>query len=141
MPALPTTLDRNARMGIDVQFTAATMASFNAQMSVELSFDAGVEPLLQPEARGHLLYLAREAISNVLRHAQASSVKIEVARSEDRIVLSVVDDGLGFSMPSRPQRGRGLRNMAERARLVGGRLDVSTRKGRGTRLRVELPSC
>ena len=65
----------------------------------------------------HLLYLAREAISNVVRHAQASSVKIEVARSEDRIVLSVVDDGIGFSMPSRPQRGRGLRNMAERARL------------------------
>jgi PAS domain S-box-containing protein len=113
----------------------------NAKMAVELSFDVGVEPLLRPEARGHLLYLAREAISNVVRHAHARSVKIEVARSDDRIVLSVVDDGIGFSMPSRPLRGRGLRNMAERARLVGGRLDVSTRKGRGTRLKVELPSC
>jgi PAS domain S-box-containing protein len=113
----------------------------NANMAVELSFDEGVEPLLQPEARGHLLYLAREAISNVLRHAQATSVKIDVARSDNGIVLSLIDNGVGFSMPSRPQRGRGLRNMAERARLVGGRLDVSTQKGHGTRLTVELPSC
>jgi PAS domain S-box-containing protein len=111
----------------------------NAQIAVELNFDAAVEPLLRPEVRGHLLYLAREAISNVLRHAQASSVKIDVARSEQRLVLSVVDDGVGFDPPNRPQRGRGLRNMAERARLVGGRLDVSTREGGGTQLKVDLP--
>jgi NarL family two-component system sensor histidine kinase LiaS len=111
----------------------------NGDIAVELSFDPGVESLLQPEARGHLLYLAREATSNVLRHAQASSLKIDVARSEGRMMLSVVDDGIGFSMPNRPQRGRGLRNMAERARLVGGRLDVETGNGRGTRLTVDLP--
>jgi PAS domain S-box-containing protein len=111
----------------------------NGDIAVELSFDPGVESLLQPEARGHLLYLVREATSNVLRHARASSLKIDVARSEGRIMLSVVDDGIGFSMPNRPQRGRGLRNMAERARLVGGRLDVETGNGRGTRLTVDLP--
>jgi PAS domain S-box-containing protein len=112
----------------------------NAQIAVELNFDAAVEPLLQPAARGHLLNLTREAISNVLRHAQASSVTIEVGRSADQIVLRVVDDGIGFSMPTRPPRGRrGLRNMVERARLVGGRLDVTTSPSRGTRVTVELP--
>ena len=53
---------------------AEELAAFEAAVS---SFDPSVEPLLQPEVRGHMLYLAREAISNVLRHAYATSARIE----------------------------------------------------------------
>jgi signal transduction histidine kinase len=53
----------------------------------------------------------------------------------------VVDDGVGFTVPKKgPAREHhGLRNMAERARLVGGRLDVTSKKGHGTTLRVAMP--
>jgi PAS domain S-box-containing protein len=112
----------------------------NGNLSVSLVLAPDVEQLLQPEVRGHLVYLAREAASNVLRHARARSVHIVVARSESLIELTVVDDGVGFSVPKRPARGHhGMRNMAERARLVGGRLDVSSARGRGTQIRVTLP--
>ena len=112
----------------------------NSKVDVTLQLDPGVEQLLQPEARGHLVYLAREAVSNILRHARARSVQIEVARTETHIVLTVVDDGIGFTMPKRAARGHhGMRNMAERARLVGGRLDMTSAPGSGTRLVVTVP--
>jgi signal transduction histidine kinase len=113
----------------------------NARLVVELVFDAGVEQLLQPEARGHLLYLAREAVANVLRHARARSVRIELACTLDRIVLTVADDGVGFVVPERmlPRGHHGLRNMAERARLVGGRFEITSSSGQGTTVRAEMP--
>jgi signal transduction histidine kinase len=69
-------------------------------------------------------------------------VRIEVSRSEQSVVLRVVDNGRGFS-PAQDRlatRHRGLRNMAERAKLVGGRLEIKSRKGRGTRVCLEIPT-
>jgi PAS domain S-box-containing protein len=114
----------------------------NAGVAVQLRFAPDVEQLLKPDVRGHLLYLAREAVSNVLRHAAATRVKIELARWPESIVLSVTDNGRGFDqgrLGATASTQRGLRNMAERARLVGGRLAVQTRPGSGTRIRLELP--
>jgi PAS domain S-box-containing protein len=114
----------------------------NASVEVELEFDPSIEAMLQPEVRGQLLYLAREAISNVVRHAHASRVRIKLGRSATEVVLKIVDNGQGFSTSGRrttTERQRGLHNMAERARLVGGRLQIQSRPGRGTRLYLELP--
>jgi len=114
----------------------------NAGILVQLRFAPGVEQLLKPDVRGHLLYLAREAVSNVLRHAAATRVKIELARWPESIALSVTDNGGGVDqarLGATAGTQRGLRNMAERARLVGGRLAVQTRPGSGTRIRLELP--
>jgi PAS domain S-box-containing protein len=113
----------------------------NGNAIVDLQLDADAEKLLEAEVRGHLLYLAREAISNVLRHAQARTVRLSVARAGDRMVLTVSDDGRGFDTSSRaPAGSHGLRNMAERARLVGGRLDIQSTIGQGTRVRFEAPT-
>jgi signal transduction histidine kinase len=112
----------------------------NAGVVVDLKFDPSVEALLQPDVRGHLLYLMREAVSNVVRHARATHVQIEVGCVDDRFVLTVRDDGRGFDTTARAPAGRhGLRNMAERARLVGGQLNMQSQPGAGTRLRLELP--
>lgn len=114
----------------------------NAAVDVQLTLDRGVEPLLPPEVRGHVLYLTREAVSNVLRHAGASCVRIGLTRSDETIVLKIVDNGRGFATEGQGLDAhhlhQGLRNMAERARLVGGRLDVESRPGRGTRVRLRL---
>jgi len=111
----------------------------NAGVDVSLDFDRTVEPLLQPEVRGHLLYLVREAVSNVLRHADAKHVRIQLAHLPEAVVLTIEDDGVGFVNEARMgERHHGLRNMAERARLIGGRLQVKTAPGEGTQLHLEL---
>jgi signal transduction histidine kinase len=75
-----------------------------------------------------------------VRHAHASKVRITLARIASGVAFTVGDNGRGFSPSSPPREGRrGLRNMAECARLVVGRLDVQARQGHATRVRIELP--
>ncbi|MBX6384564.1 MAG: GAF domain-containing sensor histidine kinase, partial [Microbispora sp.] len=87
----------------------------------------------------HLLAVAREAISNVVRHAHATRATIAVRLENDRLTLLVEDDGVGI-----PARGRrsGLRNLCDRAESLGGTCAVEPRDGGGTRLcwSVPLPS-
>jgi PAS domain S-box-containing protein len=114
----------------------------NAGVSVDLQFDPDIEPLLTPEVRGHVLYLLREAVANVLRHAEASHVRIELSRLDGRAVLKVEDDGRGFDASATlppSERHRGLHNMAERARLVGGHLVLQSAPGQGTAICLEFP--
>lgn len=125
----PPNLDSGLRLLVD-------SLRLNAGADVSLSLDGSVEPRLQPEVRGHLLYLVREAVSNVLRHAGARHVRIDLAPVAEAVVLTIEDDGRGFAPMA--ERHYGMRNMAERARLVGGQLEVQTAPGAGTRIRLQL---
>ncbi|WP_285494926.1 GAF domain-containing sensor histidine kinase [Actinomadura sp. NBRC 104425] len=90
-----------------------------------------------PEGVGeHLLAVAREALSNVARHAQATEAKVTVEVGDEEVVLQVEDDGVGI-----PEGGRrsGLRNMAERAEGLGGSFWTRTRPGGGTLLVWRAP--
>ena len=78
----------------------------------------------------------------MIRHARAKRVRIGVRRHGDRIVATVEDDGRGFdprAIETDPDRGLGLFGMEERAAYIGGRIDVRSERGEGTRVRVELP--
>lgn len=111
----------------------------NSEIDVHLEVDPSVEGQLPGEARGHVLYLVREAVSNVLRHAEASRVDIVLENTAKAIVVRVVDDGRGFDAEATPgARYRGLRNMAERARLIGGHLQITSRVGGGTKIYLEV---
>lgn len=96
----------------------------------------GVLDAIHPEVSEHLLATLREALSNVARHAQAANVEVTV-EAHDEVVLRVVDDGVGLP-ESRPE-GNGLRNMAERARLLGGRCRVEAGPHGGTVLEWVVP--
>ncbi len=85
---------------------------------------------------------AQEALQNVAKHADASSVRVRLFRQGSRAVLEVADDGTGFDMdaPGSPgPTGLGLSGMRERAELLGGRLDLSAAPGRGTTVRLTIP--
>jgi signal transduction histidine kinase len=85
---------------------------------------------------------AQEALQNVAKHAEASSVRVRLFRHGSRAVLEVADDGTGFDAdaPGSPgPTGLGLSGMRERAELLGGRLDLSTAPGRGTTVRLTIP--
>jgi signal transduction histidine kinase len=87
-----------------------------------------------------LFRIFQETLTNVARHARASRVDVVVTNFEGKVEMTVTDDGTGI----RPEqvsdrRSLGILGMRERARSLGGRLEVSGRKGRGTSVRVTIP--
>lgn len=99
-----------------------------------------------PDATSVAVYrIAQEALSNVMRHAGARTVRVQVARATDAALsLQVRDDGVGMAAPQpspRPgARGLGLLGAAERAAALGGALSLDSAPGQGTTLRLFLPA-
>jgi len=101
-----------------------------AEATVQLSDDA--LEMIPEFARGDLIQIAREILSNIARHAQASEVSVAcVVREGERVVLTIEDDGVGFD-PTMVKRGHGLTNIEERARRIAGDLAISDREPKGT---------
>lgn len=86
-----------------------------------------------------IVQIVREALSNVGRHAVATTCRVRLARDRDgRVLLEVDDDGGGFD-PRSPTTGMGLANLHERAGTLGGTIDIDSTAGRGTTLRITFP--
>lgn len=93
-----------------------------------------------PDVDEHLLRIGREALSNAVRHAQATSVSLELAVDDGRTVLRVQDDGVGFDPDDARAGGHyGLESMHERADAVQGTLKLESAPGRGTLVEVSVP--
>jgi PAS domain S-box-containing protein len=111
-------------------------------LQARLELDPAAAAYLEPGLRGQVLYLVREAVSNVVRHAAARSVTVRLdgAAVTGPLVVRVTDDGRGFDAAAGPRAGHhGLRTMAERARLLGGRLAITSAPGQGTTVALEVP--
>ena len=90
--------------------------------------------------RIHALQIAREAVSNALRHGEAGLVEIRLQSDGPVAEFSIRDDGRGFTPGSNsPHGGLGLVNLAERARELGATLEVDSKPGQGTRVRFVIP--
>lgn len=103
----------------------------------------GITERLPGEVELILFRIAQEAMHNVARHSQATHVWIRLMRGEQELVLEVQDNGRGFDPEAvtaeGPGRGLGLAGMRERASLIGGRLEIDSRPGQGTTIRVRIP--
>lgn len=103
--------------------------------------DAETEAVRVPYSlRECLLLLARESLSNVVRHAGAQEATVLLAWQEDSLLLRIQDNGRGFD-PLQPEGsvGQGLQNMRRRVEMRGGLMQVDAAPGRGTRLLFHLP--
>lgn len=105
---------------------------------------AGSEQRLERDVELALYRIAQEALSNVLRHAKASHAILNIDFGEHDVQLEISDDGIGFVVPQSPtdfaSSGHfGLLGMRERSELIGGRLEVKSEAGVGTRLSIRLP--
>jgi PAS domain S-box-containing protein len=93
----------------------------------------------RPEAAVALFRIAQEALNNVLKHAKATSVRLEVSATDEELILDVQDDGQGFE-PATARRGRwGMTTMRERAEAAGGQLHIASSPGEGTRIHARVP--
>jgi signal transduction histidine kinase len=97
---------------------------------------------LSPQQVDHIAQVAREALSNVVQHAEANHVTVGLAYRGDTTCLTVADDGSGLRLdPTRESShyGHGLSNMQARARLLGGELAFDNKPGHGLRLILTVP--
>jgi len=102
----------------------------------DVGFEGPVDTVTGEELDDEVAAVAREALSNVVRHARASRVSVQVVASVSALTLTVVDDGVG---PGRVTRRSGLRNLEERARHHGGTCALVPGEGGGTVLRWSIP--
>jgi two-component system sensor histidine kinase UhpB len=82
--------------------------------------------------------VAQEAMTNVARHARATSVHLRLARANDQVVLTVRDDGRGLARGAETS-SQGIRGMRERALLVGGQLTIVPAPDHGTEVKLSIP--
>jgi PAS domain S-box-containing protein len=96
------------------------------------------------EVASALYRLMQEALKNAVRHAGASQVSVRLVAAHPNLILRIEDDGKGFDVEQRAREAEhdkrmGLRTMRERVRLLGGRFEVHSEVGRGTRLAARVP--
>lgn len=111
---------------------------------ISVSFhDDGAPKPISEDAVVLLFRAVRELLFNVVKHAQANSVRVSVARRESRVIVSVEDDGVGFSLDGQRSRigskGFGLFSIRQRLQNLGGDMDLASAPGKGTRVSLEMP--
>lgn len=122
--AMDTTL-AELRAGRDVQF--------------DIKIDDAAAGQLSPVQNEEALQIAREAVSNALRHGGASMITVRLHQGDREVCLLVQDNGVGFDARSRRDGGRGLDNMHARAERMGASLRVTSRPGDGARVVATIP--
>src|SRR6185369_13304240 len=105
---------------------------------------AEIDGLFPENHRITIYRVIQEAPTNVGKHAGASNVSIGIRLHDERVTFSVADDGKGFDTlePARGdalERGVGLTTMSERVKMMGGKFELWSREGEGTRITFSLP--
>ncbi|NJN99127.1 MAG: GAF domain-containing sensor histidine kinase, partial [Anaerolineales bacterium] len=107
-------------------------------LTVELTIDP--ELRLSIYQRENLFYLAREALWNVIKHAQGAQVQLSLTQADQQAILTIADNGPGFvSIASTETQMYGLRSMRERAALLDASFGLDSSPNQGTRITVQIP--
>jgi two-component system, NarL family, sensor histidine kinase UhpB len=108
-------------------------------LEVRRRFDTDLPPL-SPDAELAIYRVAQESLTNVARHAGASSVDVVLEAGSTSVTLRISDDGRGIARGGSPNGHGGLRGMRERAILVGGALAIKPGRRGGVEVRLEVPA-
>ncbi|MDO7884895.1 PAS domain S-box protein [Hymenobacter cheonanensis] len=109
-----------------------------ASLAVDLNLHGLAEPL--PALLTTAVYrIVQELLNNVMKHAQAHEVFVQVSREDDQLHISVEDDGVGFEADTPGRSGIGLAGIRTRVGLLGGTFTINSRPGRGTGFFLQLP--
>jgi signal transduction histidine kinase/ligand-binding sensor domain-containing protein len=119
----------------------------NVSEASGLNLTREIEPvngLLSPDSEIHVYRVIQELLNNVVKHSDASLIRVHLKPAASFIRLTVGDDGRGFDYDlvfNRPaEQGSGLRDVSERVRILGGNLKCHTRPGAGTTWQIEIPA-
>ena len=135
----PVLADRGLTAALEKQLRNAQQAS---GIDMTLEWQGPDAARLPPDVETVLYRVIQEAVTNTMKHATASHVKVAVMVGPADVTAVVTDDGIGFEMANGriiPQNSLGLLGMQERVRLVGGMFDVRSTPGRGTTVTARIP--
>jgi signal transduction histidine kinase len=114
---------------------------FTDRHGIEIDFSADKIPrVVDPNVALCLFRIVQEALQNLRKHSGVARAEVRLIKHADRIFVSVYDSGKGFDMNDmKAHEGLGIRSMGERARLLGGRFEIHSKPGKGTRVQAEIP--
>jgi two-component system CheB/CheR fusion protein len=112
-------------------------------LTVRVEVD-GSAPMPDADLRVLVFQAVRELLFNVIKHAGVTEATVTLASTEDEVVVAVADTGCGFVVAKTSERAKrtghfGLNSIEERLRLIGGRLELHSRPGQGTRVVIHAP--
>ena len=107
-------------------------------VDIHLQNDLPENAAFSPTRTQQVLAILNEAISNAARHGNAHKISVTAQKAGDRFLLTIQDDGVGFQEKG-SGTGYGMRNMHDRARLLGGALEMASNPGKGTTIRLDVP--
>jgi signal transduction histidine kinase len=113
----------------------SALESLTVGSEVPMTLDVAVDEL-PPDVELAAYFVVSESLTNARRYAEAGAIRVLVGHVEDTLLVEIVDDGCGGADPS---AGTGLRGLADRIDTLGGRLEVDSRPGAGTRVSARLP--
>jgi PAS domain S-box-containing protein len=132
---LPVQLEPNGLMSALRALTANATKLFN----IVCKFDSPHPVLLEnPVVATHLYRIAQEAIANAVKHGRAKTVDVKLEKVEEVLLLTIQDDGAGFSPSKQQPGGMGLRIMTYRSKMIGASLQVNSAPGQGTTIQCRL---
>jgi signal transduction histidine kinase len=119
---------------------SAALSGLEVELATNLRFEAGDQAhRLAPAIETTVYRVVQEALTNVVKHAEATRVRVQVAERDGTVEVVVSDDGRGFTADGTTE-GFGLIGMRERIRLAGGQHDMRSEPGRGTTVRALIPA-
>jgi signal transduction histidine kinase len=112
------------------------LRALTRRSAVPVELEVHVEARLPAPVEVAAYYVVAEALTNAAKHAHAAAARVDVRAADDRLLLSIGDDGVGGADPA---RGSGLVGLSDRVQALGGTITVHSPTGQGTRLLVDLP--
>jgi signal transduction histidine kinase len=117
------------------------IARLHLPQQLQVRIDAPDAPIpFSPATYEAVCQMAHEAVSNVVRHAEATELHLSAQQANSHFEMTISDNGKGFDPNSNPrEEGLGLRNIQQRARLRGGHVEIDSTPGAGTSIMIQLP--
>lgn len=110
-----------------------------AKLKIEIDVPRDLNPPISGTAFEAVCQIVHEALSNVVRHANATQAIIHATIQNDMFTILIEDNGSGFDITMRDAAGLGLRNIQQRARIHGGEIEIDSALGEGTRVTINVP--
>ncbi len=126
--------------GLEAAFKNLAL-EIQSQSGIEVEFSShGLFDQVPEKTKVFIYRIAQEALTNALKHSNATHVHIHLTETQDHLIAMIEDNGAGFEMnEDLTKKGNGLYNMKERSMLLGGTLDMESVTGSGTTVRVKIP--
>jgi len=117
------------------------IVQFKSVSNTRISVDIRIESQVPSKISKHIVYIVREALNNIAKHAKAKNAVIEIVEIHNQIKINIIDDGIGFDVKLLDQLfgHYGILGMTERVKAIQGKIKIKSKKKSGTNLNILIP--